>query len=324
MDTESWFCSYLTYTFVVFVAISTVLYLYCKLTSGVCKGNACLIGKTVIVTGGNSGIGYETVLGLASRGARVIIADVADSEKTRQVVIEETGNKDIICIHLDLSENDSIRKFAAEFKKIPNCRLDILVNNAGIAKANNKKTRAGIDLCIQINYLGHFLITHCLADVLKKTENSRIVFTSSGMAHIQNLTLTNMELGNEFMNYGKSKLLQLIASNYFADKLKNFNITSNSVHPGLVKTSIHLIEEHYMLHKVLHRLFVHFLGKTTYDGGQTVLDAALNNKWNEVTDQFFWDCKPIFKPYKFYSKQFRADIISKSKRLVDLQLSEEI
>lgn len=321
---ECCICSLLTNAIIAFVVVFSVLYLYCKLTIGVCRGNACLVGKTAIVTGGNAGIGYETVLGLAARGARVIIADVADSEKARQSVIQETGNNEILSMHLDLSDNNSIREFSREFKKIPNCRLDILGNNAGIAKSDGRKNKAGIDLCIQINYLGHFLITHCLADVLKKTENSRIVFTSSGLSYFQNLTVANMEAPNEHWNYGKSKLCQIIASNYFSEKLKSFNVTSNSVHPGLVKTGIHTLKNEYSWQKIIHLGLLNLLGRTSYDGGQTVLDAALNSKWNNVTDKFFCECKPKFKPYKFYNEEFRADIISKTKRLVDLQPSEEL
>lgn len=321
---ENFVYNFVTTGLLAFVALVVVLYLIAKLTAGICKGNACLVGKTAIVTGGNAGIGYETVLGLAVRGARVIIADVADSTKSRLRVIEETGNQNVISMHLDLSENESIRQFAKDFKALPDVRLDILVNNAGIAQSDGKKNSDGIDFLMQVNYLGAFLLTHCLADILKRTAGARILFVTSILCFLENLTVANMVEPHQLYNYGKSKLCMLIASWYFTKRMKKYNVTSNCVYPGLCKTKIHLLQSEGSLLRMIHLIAVQLLGKTSFEGAQPVLDAATSSKWNNISDQFFLDCNRMIKPTKHYNRKFREEIIDKSKTLVDLKVEEEL
>ncbi len=103
-------------------------------SGAVCKSKNRLDGKVSIITGSNTGIGFETALDFAKRGARVIMAcrDMKKAEKAAQQIIQLTGNKNVECEHLDLADLDSVRDFAAKMNKQLN-RLDILVNNAGKA-----------------------------------------------------------------------------------------------------------------------------------------------------------------------------------------------
>lgn len=137
-----------------------------------------LSGKTALITGaarGNLnfmmfmvllkylvGIGYYTALGLAARGCRVIIADVLDAEDAKNSIIRKTNNTNIVAKRLDLADLESVRRFAKEISETEE-RLDILINNAGIGSRRPQKTKDGLDLIMQVNYFGGFLLTHLLA-----------------------------------------------------------------------------------------------------------------------------------------------------------------
>lgn len=145
------------------------------------KSNKRLDGKVAIVTGSDSGIGFETALDLAKRGARVILAcrNSLKAEKAVQKIIKKSGNKKIDYQHMDLSDLDSVNDFAKNIKsKID--QLDILINNAGVMGCPDSwKTKQGFDMQFGVNYLGHFLLTHLLLDLIKKTSKSRIINVSS-------------------------------------------------------------------------------------------------------------------------------------------------
>lgn len=108
------------------------------------------------------GIGYYTALNLASRGCRVILADILDAEDAKRSIARETNNTNIIAKRLDLANLETVRKFAEDINKTED-RLDILINNAGIGARLPQKTKDGLDLVMQTNYFGAFLLTHLLA-----------------------------------------------------------------------------------------------------------------------------------------------------------------
>jgi NAD(P)-dependent dehydrogenase (short-subunit alcohol dehydrogenase family) len=157
---------------------------YILLTMGVCKCTNKLTGKTVIITGANTGIGKETAVELAKRGARVILAcrDAKKAYAAKGVIcnrlnknyrttslkcyfvvlddiIRESGNENVVFRHLDLASLKSVRKFSADIVKSEPC-LDILINNAGCITLEKKLTEDGLEDQMQTNYFGHFLLTH--------------------------------------------------------------------------------------------------------------------------------------------------------------------
>ncbi|KAG5890523.1 hypothetical protein JTB14_022756 [Gonioctena quinquepunctata] len=106
------------------------LFIVSRLTSGWCYSKECLLGKTALITGANSGIGYEAALTLASRGCKVIIADVVDATAAKNKIIRETNNPNVVTKHLDLGSLDSVRRLAEEIITTEK-KLDLLINNAG-------------------------------------------------------------------------------------------------------------------------------------------------------------------------------------------------
>jgi len=129
-----------------------------------CHSKTTLTVKTVIITGANTGIGKETALDLAKRGARVILAcrNVQKAELAKGEIIKTSGNYNVIVRELDLASLASVRTFATGILESES-RLDILINNAGVAgQAEKQLTEDGLEYRMQSNYFGHFLLTNLL------------------------------------------------------------------------------------------------------------------------------------------------------------------
>ncbi|EFA09614.2 retinol dehydrogenase 12 isoform X1 [Tribolium castaneum] len=304
-----------------------------RLTIARTKSATCLVGKTAIVTGANSGIGYQTALNLASRGCRVIMADVSDLTQSRNNVIKFTSNSNIIAKKIDLGSLQSVREFASDIAK-SEPRLDILINNAGISSSKSNRTGDGLHPVMQINYFGHFLLTHLLIDLLKKSAPSRIVFTSSFMSFFHNLTLTNLnyDADNGFASaakiYCNSKLAQMIASDIFAAKLKGTGVTSNSINPGIVNTTLlaqfFTVQTQLKPLQLITDLYLRFVAKDAWEGSQVIVHCAVSKKLEGVSGRYFWNCVPVFKPLQAQDGEFCRKIWGETERLVKLAPEERL
>ena len=148
-----------------------------------CPSKLRIDGKTVIITGGNTGIGKETALELARRGGRVIIACRTKSRGEAAVsdIRRKSGNDSVFFRSLDLASSDSIRKFSKEILEAEP-HIDILILNAGVMFTPYQLTEDGFEMQFGVNHLGHFLLTHLLLDRLKESAPSRVVVVSS-LAH---------------------------------------------------------------------------------------------------------------------------------------------
>jgi len=214
-----------------------------------------LTGKTVIVTGGNSGLGFESVKAFALKGARVILAcrSVAKGEEAKKQIVKFLPAADIQVMELDLTDLKSIRNFAIKFKQ-NHSRLDVLLNNAGIMMVPYSLTKDGFESQLGTNHLGHFALTGLLLEVLKNSPASRVVNVSS-MAHssgemdFSNLLYENGKGYSPLKAYGRSKLSNLL----FTYELQRFfeknkmNTIALAAHPGLSDTNLanHMLKKWY-------------------------------------------------------------------------------
>ena len=140
-------------------------------------------GKSVIITGSNTGIGYFMVKALASKGANVTMAcrNLQKAERSKDRILTEFPNSSISTKKLDLADLSSIEKFATNFSN-ENNHLDVLINNAGVMIPPKSSTKDGFELQFGTNHLGHFALTGRLLQILNQTKNSRII-TVSSVAH---------------------------------------------------------------------------------------------------------------------------------------------
>uniref|UniRef100_A0A3Q3A9K7 Si:dkey-23o4.6 n=1 Tax=Kryptolebias marmoratus TaxID=37003 RepID=A0A3Q3A9K7_KRYMA len=153
------------------------------IAGGVCRSLVRLDGKTVLVTGANTGIGKETCRDLAGRGARVVMAcrDLPRAERAAEEIRRSTGNGNVVIRHLDLASIYSVTQFAKDFLGSED-RLDILINNAGVMMCPRWITEDGFETQMAVNHLGHFLLTNLLLPMLKSSAPSRVINVSS-IAH---------------------------------------------------------------------------------------------------------------------------------------------
>jgi len=210
---------------------------------GVCRSQAKLDGKTVIITGGNSGIGLETAVDLAKRNARVIVAcrSVEKGEKAAVDVRKRSGNDNVVFAQLDLASLDSIRQFAAKILE-EEPQIDILINNAGVMIIPERRlTKDGFEMQFGTNHLGHFLLTNLLLDRIKEAPSARIVNVSSGAHRFASLDFQNLNSERSYSRttaYGNSKLANILFTRSLAKRLRDTNVTTNALHPGGIRTGL--------------------------------------------------------------------------------------
>ena len=145
-----------------------------------CPSNARLVGKTVVITGGNTGIGKMTAKELAARGGKIIIAcrDAKKGDAAVEEIVKETANENVFFKRLDLASCASVRRFAEDILRTEP-QIDVLLLNAGVMFTPYQVTEDGFEFQFGVNHLGHFLLTHLLLDRLKASAPSRVVVVSS-------------------------------------------------------------------------------------------------------------------------------------------------
>lgn len=202
--------------------------------------------KVFIVTGANSGIGFEAAKEFARKGAKTILAsrNLEKAKKALSKIQNKIPNSSVEIMQLDLANLESVNKFASEFKEKYD-RLDVLVNNAGIMMVPYQKTADGFESQIGTNHFGHFALTGLLYDLLLKTEGSRVVNVSSnghrfGEMDFDNLLFEDSKEYSRIKAYGNSKLANLLFTYELDRRFKEANVNAISVaaHPGMSNTSL--------------------------------------------------------------------------------------
>ena len=265
---------------------------------GSCKSLAKLKGKTVIVTGANTGIGLDTALSFAGRGAKVIIAckNYKSGLKALKYIRDLSENRFVEFRKVDLSSFDSIREFAKEFNAEEE-RLDILVNNAGVLTAAKRQvTKDGHEEMFQVNHLGPFLLTNLLLEKMKKSSPSRIVNVSCGIhKKSKGLNFTDLEMKEKFgrfKQFAQTKLANLLFTHELSKELEGTNITANSVNPGYVLSDAYRNVGilHWKIAKLILYPFMFVFWKSTRQGAQTSIRVAVDPALEKVTGKYFEDC----------------------------------
>lgn len=265
-------------------------------------------GKNCIVTGGNSGIGFETALALSKLGANVIIL-CRNNEKAEDAVNSiksKTQNANVDYVLVDLGSQKSIKDGAnAILKKYP--KVDVLINNAGTWLSKFSLTDDKIETQFAVNHLAYFLLTHDLMGALQNSDEARVICVGSdshfhGKIHFEDLSL--LKKYNGLKAYGQSKLANVLFVYEMDRQLKSRgikNISINCVQPGLVKTDIglkHTISLHGLVWKI-RRLG----GVSPAKGAETSIFLASSDEVTEQSGNYWEKCKSKLSSKNSYNKE---------------------
>lgn len=271
--------------------------------------------RVVLVTGGNTGIGYETSKWIAMMGARVIIACRSEEraknaiEKMQKEFEEEKAKGtagicskerlDVEFMALDLASLNSVENFIETFKS-KETKLHLLLCNAGIAMHPLEYTEDGFEIMFQVNYLAHFLlVTKLLPIMLDSGEDCRIVLVSSE-AHLTSSFDLEKAQGKHHTKenfkrlqyYGNSKLYQIMQMYCLNRRLRKTNVTVNSIHPGIVDTEINRSFSDLGMWKMFFQISK-IIGKTKnpFEGAKTLINAAVNPDFKDTRDAYYCDMR---------------------------------
>uniref|UniRef100_A0A3Q3QDV1 Uncharacterized protein n=1 Tax=Monopterus albus TaxID=43700 RepID=A0A3Q3QDV1_MONAL len=256
-----------------------MLYLLCILFRSVCfnhwTSEERLDGKTVIITGANTGVGKETARDLARRGARIVMAcrDLERAEEARTDILEDTGNENVVIRKLDLSDMKSIRAFAELIKKEEK-QVNVLINNAGIMMCPYSKTVDGFEMQLGVNHLARIVVV------------ASVAHTWTGLR----LDDINSERNYDAMKaYGQSKLANVLFARSLARRLQDTGVSVFSLHPGVVQSD--LWRHQHQCIQLAVKIFRIFT-KTTVEGAQTTIYCAVEPGLECQSGGYFSDCAP--------------------------------
>ncbi|XP_062851767.1 retinol dehydrogenase 14a isoform X2 [Trichomycterus rosablanca] len=254
-------------------------------------------GKTVIITGANSGIGKAAATELLRREARVIMAcrSRERAERAAQEMRSEAGTErgELLIRVLDLSCLTSIRSFCSLINQ-EEPKLDVLINNAGIYQCPYTKTEDGFEMQFGVNHLGHFLLTHLLLDLLKRSAPSRVVVVSSKLYKYGEINFDDLNSErsyNKAFAYSRSKLANLLFTLELSQRLEGTGITVNALTPGIVRTNLGRHVHIPLLAKPLFNLASWALFKTPEEGARTSVYLACSPDVEGVQGKCFADCQ---------------------------------
>jgi len=273
---------------------------------GRCTLPTKLTGKVVIVTGGNVGLGAETALDLAGRGATVVLACRSEDTSLETVtrIRKQTGNTDVHYMHLDLANLESVRQFAGDLlEKYPN--IYCLVCNAGVwcPMDQEMKTSQGLEIHAGVNHLGHFLLTSLLLERLCQSSPSRLVLVSSSLSSQGTLDLEKFDHFREGRpavpgsksfaptGYCDSKLMNVLFCKELSSRLAGRGLTTVSVCPGWCKTELARHTGIKLYQKILFLPIAFLFMRTAAQGAQNIIQAVVEDREKLCGGGFYKDCK---------------------------------
>ncbi|XP_011051801.1 PREDICTED: retinol dehydrogenase 12-like isoform X2 [Acromyrmex echinatior] len=277
-----------------------------------CTSKTCLDGKTVVITGASDGIGKETARDLYARGARVILA-CRNMEKANKAVediknnppsrfsSEYKNNAGELAIYLlDLCSLKSVRDCAKNLLT-NEAAIHILVNNAGVAAYPNKKTEDGNQMTLQVNHLGHFLLTLLLLPKMQKSSpNCRIINVSSIVHIFADIDFDDINLERSyapFKSYTQTKLANILFTKELAHRLKSATLCFN--------------------------LFAQLLYKDAKQGAQTTIYCCIDEEIANETGLYYSNCG-VTTPYrKANQHEYPEKLWNVSCRLLHLEPEED-
>lgn len=296
------------------------------------NGRKQLDGRTIIITGANAGIGFETAIEIAKRHASVILA-CRDRNRGLQAVekiIRLSSNKNVRYKQLDLASLKSVREFCDNIKKEENS-IYALINNAGIFWCPLHWTEDRFEANFGVNHLGHFLLNILLLPLLiKNKDGSRIITISSIMHVFGRIDFSDLNYQKRSYNfvsaYSDSKLANVFFTQSLAEKLNNTNVKIVCADPGIVYSDIGRNSPFMssVWYKVILRPIVWLLFKNTSGGAQTTLYCLLSDEFKKENGIYFSECEQRYPWPSAQSRTVRDKLWKESLRLVNMTNDAEL
>ncbi len=251
-------------------------------------------GHTVVITGGNDGIGFETSRILAMKGARLIMVCRNDQKAKAAVerIKQSTGNQDVGYVIGDMSSQKSIREAAEEIRKRTSV-VDVLINNAGGTFADFKLSEEGLEMTIATNHFAYFLLTGLLLDLIKKSDYARIVSVASDSHLRAKIDFESFRKNKNYFvlkAYGQSKLANVLFTFELAKRLKGTHITSNCLHPGTIQTGIASKAGLKWYGALAWSIFSSIVSVSLQKGAETSVFLASSDEVKGVSGKYFHNC----------------------------------
>lgn len=293
------------------------------MTLGAGREIQSMLGRTVVITGGTSGIGKATAIGLAALGARVAIAgrDLVRAEAAATDIRGTTGNPNVAAFGADLSSQSDVRRLAAELlEAYP--RIDVLVNNVGGFWATRHITADGLERTFALNHLAAYLLTNLLLDRLKASAPARVVTVASNAQSLGKIDFDDLQGERTYSGqtaYNQSKLADVMFTYELARRLEGTGVTATVLHPGVVRTGFGA-EDPSLIFKLLVPLWRPFM-KTPADGASTSIYLASSSKVEGVTGMYFADSRPLASNKAAYDEAAAARLWQVNAGLVGLPAS---
>ena len=266
-------------------------------SGGMCHSKGTLNGKTVVLTGGTSGIGYETAFNMMVRGAHVIVGchNICNGVKIAAKLCKESRKNTVEVKKLDLSDLESVEDFAEDVLK-EHEKIDILINNAATITKKHRITRDEIEKTFQVNYVSHFLLTQLLLDRLKTTKRSRILNIVGNSYHKGKIDFNDLFLKQEFDNiraYNNSKLALMLFTEELSRKLKGSGVTVNAINPGTTITNLYrnVFPYNWKILWFFIYPYAYLFWKTASQGAESTYYGALENDLENVSGKYIEDCR---------------------------------
>lgn len=288
-----------------------------------------LQGKNVIVTGGSSGIGWETVKMLSELGANVIIAS-RNQKQTKELLQSIDNPPNVKWMYIDLESLSTVAEFAAQIshQQVP---IHYLINNAGVMNCPHAVTKDGYEIQFQVNHLSHFLLTQLLMQNLQQNKARVINVASRASERINHMRLDRIQSSGKedaispMFLYRQSKLCNI----FFTQQLQRCHqLQSLSVHPGVVFTDLFRYQIHPIVQTALTPLLWLFL-KSPKEGAQTTIYATLcpidtpQSKWNVPNGSYMADCSLRKKNPLAFQKDLEDSLYFTSMNAIQPFLKQE-
>jgi NAD(P)-dependent dehydrogenase (short-subunit alcohol dehydrogenase family) len=250
-------------------------------------------GKTVVISGGTSGIGEVAARALAKMGARIVL--VARNKSRAEATLARLGRSGPGVAHsvyfADLTRLAEMKRVAAEIanREPP---IDVLINNAGALFGTRRLTEDGLEYTFALNHMSYFVVTEGLRERLLASGGARIINTASAAHQGATLDFDDLQSAKSFRAmraYGHSKLCNILFTRQLARSLQDTAVTANCLHPGFVATrfadeSGGLISRMAWLAK--------FFAISPAEGAQTIIYLASSPDVANVTGKYFYKCRP--------------------------------